>query len=424
MNIGIFFSRKKILVDTLYYLLASVIPSLLLLVINPFLAKELSPKDYAIIGYISSFASIVTPIVTFMLMRYYFSNYFRVDTGQQDLIRRTMIQTLIVFSFLLSILVIIGISIYHYYFNSSSTIPLYPYVLLYVLSIWLGAIFTFQLSEYRIQRLSKKYFCLSISNGIVKVLMLFSFVVLLGFGALGYELAVFLTALVYFIFSLYRYRNLVFGKINKQILFESLNFCWPIALAGCLEFFSHGLGRVMLERVGNDIEYGYYSVGNQFSIYMNLITTALFMAFNPDIYENTVQGNNGKLLKILTILLVVESITVFLFILLAPYIINLLTAGRYVFSVRYAQILSLSQIFILIFNYINDVTIAYGYTKIIMWTKIIVGLLSIMILQFLINKYSYIGAAWGQSIIYIFYIIINLGLLFTMKYKRSNVNFK
>lgn len=148
------------------------------------------------------------------------------------------------------------------------------------------------------------------------------------------------------------------------------------------------------------------------------------MAFNPDIYENTVQGNNGKLLKILTILLVVESITVFLFILLAPYIINLLTAGRYVFSVRYAQILSLSQIFILIFNYINDVTIAYGYTKIIMWTKIIVGLLSIMILQFLINKYSYIGAAWGQSIIYIFYIIINLGLLFTMKYKRSNVNFK
>ena len=162
MNIGIFFSRKKILVDTLYYLLASVIPSLLLLVINPFLAKELSPKDYAIIGYISSFASIVTPIVTFMLMRYYFSNYFRVDTGQQDLIRRTMIQTLIVFSFLLSILVIIGISIYHYYFNSSSTIPLYPYVLLYVLSIWLGAIFTFQLSEYRIQRLSKKYFCLSL----------------------------------------------------------------------------------------------------------------------------------------------------------------------------------------------------------------------------------------------------------------------
>lgn len=406
--------NKKVLFDTFFYLLASLIPALLLIIINPLLAKNLSPEDYAIIGYIGSFATIVTPLVTFMLMRYYFVNYFRVDEVLRDRIKSAILHSLLLFSLVMSLLVVGGITIYHYRFNISSTIPLFPYLLLSVGAIWLGALFTFQLSEYRIQRLSQKFFWFSVSNGIIKLLLLLLLVVVLGHGAIGYELATFITAVIYFIYSFYKYRKCIFRSIEFSIIGDALKFCWPIALAGCLEFFSHGLGRVMLERLGDNVEYGYYSVGNQFATYISLVTTALFTAFNPDIYESAAKGSKKKLLKIFGILLSVETITVLLFILLAPYIISILTAGRYVMSIKYAQILAISQIFTLVFYYINDVTIAFGHTRIVMWTKLIVGVLSVIILLNIIERNAYVGAAWGQTLIYLLYSVVNLGLLVIM----------
>lgn len=406
--------KINILQDTLFYLLASIVPALLLVLVNPFLAKNLSPDDYAIIGYISSFASIVTPLVTFMLMRYYFVNYFKVDEDQRYRIKCSILQLLICFSLLMSILVIICILIYHYCFNSGSTLPVVPYLFLSVGAIWLGAIFTFQLSEYRIQRNSGKYLLFSISNGIIKIGLLLLLVVLCGLGALGYELATALTALFCFVFCFFRYRRCIFTKIDWGIISSALRFCWPIAFAGCLEFFSNGLGRVLIERLNDNVEYGYYSVGNQFATYLNLITAALFTTFNPDIYECASKRNISKLYKLFFILVSVEIFVVLLFVVFAPFIVDILTAGRYIMSVKYAQILAISQIFTIIFYYINDVTIAFGYPKVVLYTKMLVGIISIFLLNFLVSHFQYLGAAWGQSTIFILNSLVNISIILFM----------
>ena len=210
--------------------------------------------------------------------------------------------------------------------------------------------------------------------------------------------------------------------MNTKIIKEAFIFCWPIALGGCLEFFSNGMGRVMLERLDNNVEFGYYTVGNQFATYISLFTTALFTTFNPDIYQCASQNNYRKLVKIFFILLFAQLLVVSLFIVLAPYLVNVLTAGRYILSVQYAQILALSQVFMIMLYFINDVTIAYGYPKIVLYTKIVAGVCSIFILNTLIIKYEYIGASIGQSIIYLFYIVVNL-LLFIFVYKRRYTEF-
>ena len=407
--------KRKILLDTLYYLLASVIPALLLVLVNPFLAKNLSPNDYAVIGYISSFAAIITPLVTFMLMRYYLVNYFKVDELRRSQIKSSVLQLLICFSFLMSLFVVGAITIYHYFFNASSTIPLYPYLLLSVSAIWLGTLYTFQLSEYRIQRESGKYFLLSLSNGIVKVLCLLVLVIILKFGALGYQLATALTSLLYFAYCFRKYKSYIFQKVDFNIISQSLKFCWPIALAGCLDFFSNGLGSVLIERLNDNLEYGYYSVGNQFATYLNLVTAALFTTFNPDIYECTSTRNMSKLYKLFLIIVSIETVIVILFVILAPYIIDILTAGRYIVSVKYAQILAISQIFIIAFYYMNDVTIAFGYPKVILVTKFIVGIVSIFVLHHLIDTFQYIGAAWGQSVIFILNLVVNTCILLLIR---------
>lgn len=411
---------QKVIKDTGYYLLASVLPMILLIVINPLLAKNLEPEDYAIIGYISSFSIIVTSLVSFFIMRYYFVQYFKIDAIELDKIKITIVQSLLLFSLFMSIVIIGCIAIYHNVFNSESTLPIFPYLFLSVGTIWLGGIYTFQLSEYRLERKSANYFLLSLFNGIVKILCLLFFVVLLGKGALGYELAACFSVFVFFLMSFYRYRKYIFRKINKELFISILKFCWPLALAGSLEFFINGYSRVLLERLGDNQEYGYYIVGNQFATYISIFTMALFTAFNPDIYENASKKNMTKLYKIALILVSIEILTVLMFIVLAPFVIDILTAGKYIHSVQYARIISLSQIFLILFYFVNDLTIALGYSKVILYTKIIASVISLFLIAYIIRNWSFYGAAYGQTVIYGLFVIINISILIINK----NINRK
>ena len=121
-----------------------------------------------------------------------------------------------------------------------------------------------------------------------------------------------------------------------------------------------------------------------------------------------------KLYKLFFILVSVEIFVVLLFVVFAPFIVDILTAGRYIMSVKYAQILAISQIFTIIFYYINDVTIAFGYPKVVLYTKMLVGIISIFLLNFLVSHFQYLGAAWGQSTIFILNSLVNISIILFM----------
>ncbi len=54
----------------LTYFGASLIPMLLNLVANPWIAKNMDPRDYAISGYDTSYSSLRSPIIIYYLIRY------------------------------------------------------------------------------------------------------------------------------------------------------------------------------------------------------------------------------------------------------------------------------------------------------------------------------------------------------------------
>ena len=55
---------------TLYFG-ASLIPMVLNLAINPLIAMNMTPEDYAINGYYTSFSSLISPVVLFYMLHYY-----------------------------------------------------------------------------------------------------------------------------------------------------------------------------------------------------------------------------------------------------------------------------------------------------------------------------------------------------------------
>ena len=72
------------------------------------------------------------------------------------------------------------------------------------------------------------------------------------------------------------------------------------------------------------------------------------------------------------------------------------------------------------YYFINDLTIALEATKIVLISKIIASALSIFIIIYIINRWSFIGAAYSKSATYFCYVIINVILIIAYyKFKKA-----
>ena len=147
---------------------------------------------------------------------------------------------------------------------------------------------------------------------------------------------------------------------------------------------------------------------------------ALYSTFNPDLYESVAKFNKSKLIRVCVILLAAETLVVLFYIILAPFVIDILTAGRYIESAKYSQILSVAQIFVVGFYLVNDITVAAGYSKSVLTTKVIASLLSVLVISSLVRIGSYYGAAYGHIVTFMLFIVTNiLCLLFQIKKDRK-----
>lgn len=400
-------------------MMASIIPMVLSIIANPFIAMNMSPTDYATVGYYSAFNTLITPLINFYLLHYYTKRYFELSTSERVDLKAVLIKALIFFSLIISGVALIGLYLYTAIFNSKSEIPFSPYALISVISIPVTGIYSLNLVDYRMQRRSKDFFILSVTNGIIALGLSILLVVILKYGALGKLLSVLLANLVVFIYCLYSNRDIFKVKFNKTIFYDALKFCYPLVIAAMLSFFSNGYDKIALERLGNVIELGYYVVGVQIAGYLNIFSTSIDNTFQPDIFQSVVEGDLKKSTKIILGKIGILSIIVLLFIILAPFLVNILTAGRYVVSTKYAIIVSLSSISSMLYHSLSQVTIALGYTKIILINKLIGSVMCIAMYSMIISKWGAMGAAWGTVVSFIIFFIGNLSLIWI----RRKLNF-
>ncbi|MCF2658968.1 polysaccharide biosynthesis C-terminal domain-containing protein [Parabacteroides distasonis] len=386
--------------------------------INPMMAKNLSPEDYATIGYFSSFNLLLTPLITFFLTNFYTQRYFKVSEEERENIKATILKLSIYLSFAMAVMSIVGLFVYHVIINKASDIPFSPYAFLTVFAIPLTGLYSIKLTEYRLQRDAKNFALVTIGNGVLAAILAIAFVVIVKWGAFGRLFATILGNGLVFGIMVRMERTYLKGRLDRKVVKEVFQFCWPLAIAGMLSFFNTGFDKVLLERLGNLSELGYYSVGVQIAGYLTIFSNAVNATFQPDIYECYAKKNFKKLSMYIG--LIIGSITVCatIYIVLAPYIIGLLTAGRYVYSAHYSQIIALSTITAAIYYSSSQITIAMGFTKLLMWVKIIGGVLSAISFVLLIKYYQYEGAAIGNVMSYLLYFLINVFALCTFKRKE------
>ena len=410
---------KKYSANLSIYFLASLVPMLLSLVSNPFIAKNMSPHDYAIVGYYSAFITLFTPFINFFFIHYYTKKFYELTEQDRVKLKATIFKSFLSLSFLMTLAAIIILFLYSFLANETTEIPFLPYALLAMLRVPLGCLYTLELMDFRMRRDSKRYFVFSVTNGILVTSSMLLFVVAFKLGALGNLTGALLATAIFFFIIIIRNKHLFAYPFDRQTVKEAVMFCWPIVIAAMLSFFGQGYDKIVLERAGDLTVLGYYSVGVSIAAYVNVFADSINSTFQPDVFENIVKRNFRKTYKIVALKLVMILFIVGCFIALAPFIIDILTFGRYVNSTKFAIIASLASVTSMLYYSLNQIVIALGYSSIILGNKIVGSMLSVLSFNFLISHFGATGAAWGLVVSFVYDFLIGLILVWYKYHKTS-----
>ena len=397
------------------YFSASIIPMLLSLVTNPLIALNMEPRDYAIVGYYTSFNNLVGPIIMFYMVQYYIRNYFNFDQEQRYHLKALVFKSLITFSAFLTLICYIGISLYIHIFNSDIEYPVFPYLLLAIVVTPLTGVYTLQTADYRMERNTKAFFRVSVSFGVTSVLLTLLFVVLIKWGAFGKLLAPLLANLVFFVWIVYKNKDLLKVRINKTDFFELIKFCWPLALGATLGYFLGGFDKTYLESLKDTTTYGIYNVGAQMAAYIGIFASSISTTFQPDVYEAIMKDWKKRLVRVYALQLLMILGVVLVYVAICPFVIKILTAGRYVEATPFTRIICFSTLASAIYYNINGYTIGKGFPKVYTITSVIGSVLVMIAMPIMVKRFGFYGAAYMTSVSFIIMAIVNIIVLWVVR---------
>lgn len=385
------------------YLLATIITSFVSVMINPFLAANLSPHDYAVIGYFTSFNTLILCIISFSFLSYYLRNYYKIREEERQAVLNTLLISQLLLGMIAMLFVFLGF--YLYMDIVKVNFPFFPYVLLCFIPVYFSCFYNFLLVEKRMKRQALSYFKITLVNTISIALFAILFVVVLKKGAIGRFWSILVPTVGMGIFAFFKLISKF--QFNWKILRDAVTFGWPISLSAVLYYFLSGIDRAMLEQLNDSTTFGIYNIAVQITAYLYVFYAAIVQTFEPDIYKSIAENNRKKLIKIVTGIIILNAIPTVLFILLAHPVVSILTYGRYTESTHFAQIMAIKNIPMAFCFLISNVIIGYGYPKVELINRAVGAILSVILFKFLINKYGFFGAAWGQSIALILMTMIS-----------------
>lgn len=397
------------------YLLASLIPSVLAVLINPLMAMNLSPEDYAVSTYYASFGLLYTPVLGFFITDYYLRKYYILPKDALYQLKGNVIKIFLFFSGIVSVISLLGLFVFVK--GTHVSFDFWPFAPLVVMTNYVGILFSFQMSEYKIAGKAKSYLRASVIWGVIGVILSLILVVVIKWGAVGKMMASFLGSFLPFIWCLIKNKEYLGVRFDKEIFRQILLYGYPLVLAAMLSFFTQGYDKVLLER-GGDIEMlGYYSVACSMAAYINVFSNALKNTFQPDMYKAIAQKSVRKSAAVGGFVVLAVGLIVIVFVIICPWLIKILTAGRYVQSTGMCRIVALSVITSTLYYQVSQFTYGTGHSKLTLVNKIIGTVINIVLITYLVRNYGAVGAAWSTVLGFLVFAVSNIILLFLNRNK-------
>lgn len=410
---------RKNLITGFWYFGGSFAGMLLAIFTQPVFSRYLDPWDFAVMGYFATIQGFFMPLFSLNFTTYYLTSYWeKHESSGKDL--SFHLNTLNLANTVMAAFALLIITLY--FKLARVGFPLFPFTLLILINLFIEKFKAYYLLNCRLKKLGPSYFLFSILHVILNTGLGLLFVVKYGWGAEGRMLGQTLSILLLVVFvtsTFIRRKNFIPSfRVDMTAVRKALRFCWPLIIGSYLYFPVSNLDKLLLERIGNVEEFGYYNLGSSMAGYFSTFFITLYMAFEPDLYKFTSQRRIKEYsFLVLFYLFIIISVTV-IAITFSKSIIAYLTSNRYPEAAKYFNIIIISICLYNIGDMFQQVFNSLNKTRLVLIRNAIMGLVSIILYIILITKMEYLGAAWAKVIIFSFYILLGLFLFLKQYYSK------
>jgi len=252
----------------------------------------LTPADY---GIIASFGVIISILVVFIGLNSIGSievNYFQVSKEKLKIYIGNLIYILAVMT---TVFIIFNLLFGEYVFKFTHISKEWMFVAIFIALF--QVITTLNLVLFRVEHNAKAYSLYEIVQNLFNVSLTLIFVIGFHFKWEGRLIAMAITFILFGMLSfyiIYKIKNLIAFKYKKEYLKEILHYGVPLIPHSLAGWIKTGLDRIFITGLISVSATGIYSVGYQLGTVIGVVSTSLYKAWLPKLYEMLSKGLNEK----------------------------------------------------------------------------------------------------------------------------------
>ncbi len=344
------------------YLLVPIINFAISIFTSPLFARYLTAEEFGYFGYYSSVATFLIGFYSLSFPTYHMSVYFKeTEEGRKSVLASLVLFNLMwnAFFFPLSC-----VGIYLYLTLSHSVLPFYPFALLTFGAAVLSTYKGFVQANYRLGQQPLKYFLFVSGYRVITTGASLYFVMNAEMGLYGRMLGILIGEVVFFVISIIHLLKDQPLTFKKDIIRKAFKIVLPLFPASFLYLPIVSYDNIVLERLHQPGEMGLYNIGKGIANYLYTALFPFYQAFEPDIYKNAVtQKYQGAQKNQFSACLPLQRMSLIGFWAFSSFMIDYLTAGKYIGATKYANIIAVTSCLTIVFSIFDAMINALHETK-------------------------------------------------------------
>ncbi|MEG0308661.1 MAG: oligosaccharide flippase family protein [Clostridium sp.] len=295
----------------------------------------------------------------------------------------------------------------------ATNIEFYPYILLGMISTILNPVFTIFQTTLQAKEESRRYAGNNLAYFIVNISLNILFVVGFRLGSLGILLALAITEIIFFIYTLIKFIPTITITIKKTYLVQALKYSLPLLPHSLSGWAVSMIDRLFLSNLTGVASSAIYSIGSQFPNIINVLTQAVNQAYVPWFFERMKNKaeNEAEIVKMSEILAIVYGVLAMGMSLFGPEIFKIMVNEAYFSGWTVIPFLSFAFVFNGIYYFfVNPLFFNKKGVKFIAIGTFTGAILNSILNVILVPKFNIIGASVASmlssmvSCILIYYI--------------------
>lgn len=288
-------NKKKLAKNSFIYAVFTILQRGFAFFLIPLYTTQLSTEEYGVLGIVMAAIPFFVLIAGVSLRGSTAYFYYEYKDEQKDYLKKlwgSSFTLVLILSLLFSFFLWLTKNYILIYFFDD--IPFYPFLALALISVATQPVYFFYQSMLKAKQEANKAALLDFIYFIIVISLTILFILYFNFKAEGALLALAISNVVFFIYSLFRASKEITFCLNKTLLNKALKYSLPILPHNLSAWAMNLVDRIILNSLTTLSIVGLFDIGSQIGKLINVITLGVNSAYSPWFFEQLKSSEKNK----------------------------------------------------------------------------------------------------------------------------------